>query len=67
MGMEESVGTIGPGDGRSGAISGGKPCKEDDGGALVKNAGEAEIVDAFGLMESSGEAMKAIMSKTIWK
>lgn len=47
MGIDESVGvagTTGPGDGKSGAISGGNPCK--DGGRLVtKNAGEAETLD----------------------
>ena len=64
MGMEESagvVGTSGPGDGKSGAISGGSPCRLEDGGELVKNAGEAEMLEAFELKERRGEAMRAVM------
>lgn len=48
MGIDESVGvagTTGPGDGKSGAISGGNPCKEDGGKLVIKNAGEAEMLD----------------------
>ncbi|CAN6676975.1 unnamed protein product [Malus baccata var. baccata] len=52
VGMEESVGVVGtsgPGDGKSGAISGGSPCRLEDGGELVKNVGEAEMLEAFEL------------------